>query len=338
MEVAVMADRIEAGTFRLVCGSREQLERIVAENAGRILGVLAYGADEPLLSNDDFPHAWIEMPTLGVASWYEIWIASRPVSSKHDGPLSFASDGNLLFGCLTLSEEDSGRLEPAAYTSYTTIFDALDREDYPELLRVWNYFPKINDTGCGLERYREFNIGRHEAFTVKGRVIGDGCVPAACALGTQQGRLVICFLAGKLEVTAIENPRQTSAFRYPRNFGPKSPTFSRGVLVGEALLISGTASIVGSETVHHGDVFAQLEETLENLRMVIDEARKCGFTADDPGALFLNVYLRHVEDYPGVRERLDAEFGVAVHVVYLQADICRADLLVEVEAFWMPGT
>lgn len=333
-----MTDGVAADALRLVCGSREQLDRAVAECPGRILGVLAYGAVEPVLPAGDFPRAWVELPVLGADAWYEIWVATRPVATAHDGRISFCCDGSLLFGSLVLPENGDDRLEATAYAAYHEIFDLLDRKGYPELLRAWNYFPKINDAGDEFERYREFNMGRHEAFIAKGRIIGEGSVPAACALGTPRGNLVVCFLAGKMPGIPIENPRQTSAYRYPRDFGPKSPTFSRGVLAGEALLVSGTASIIGSETVHRGDVCRQLEETLENLRAVIGQARRFGFGADDPRHLFLNVYLRHAEDYPAVHGRLEAEFGAMAHVVYLQADVCRADLLIEVEAFWMRDT
>lgn len=149
--------------------------------------------------------------------------------------------------------------------------------------------------------------------------------------------MVVCFLAGKEPGIAIENPRQTNAYRYPQDFGPRSPTFARGMLVGEALFISGTASIIGSETVHVEDVSRQLEETIANLHAVIAQARESGFTATDCSELFMNVYLRHAADYSRVRDRLVAEFGGTAHIAWMQADVCRADLLVEIEAFWMPG-
>ena len=48
------------------------------------------------------------------------------------------------------------------------------------------------------------------------------------------------------------------------------------------------------------------------------------------------VYVRHVDDAPLVRRVLEAALGPAAHTVrhavYLEADICRQDLLVEIEA------
>lgn len=318
--------------FRIFCGGREQFERVATKYAGNIFGGIVYGAVKPV-HDAAFPLAWVELPVLGAEAWYEAWVSPHPVTVRRDGRVVVASDGSLLFGSLSLPE--TAGLEAMAHDAYAEIFDVLDRSAYPELLRVWNYFGRINEDGEKLERYREFNVGRHEAFTEKKRVIGEGCVPAACVLGTRQGNLELAFLAGKAPGVPIENPRQTNAYRYPADFGPRSPIFSRGILVGDALLVSGTASIVGSKTLHHDDVLMQLEETLENVRQVMQGARESGFAARDAHGLFLNVYLRRAADLPAVSRRLSTEFGEAAHIVYLQADVCRADLLIEIEAFWM---
>jgi hypothetical protein len=315
------------------CGGREEYDRIATKYAGRILGGIVYGAAAPA-HDADFPLAWVGLPVLGAACHYELWISPRPVMVWRDGGIILASDGRLLLGSLSLAE--TAPLDTLAREASETVFTALDRARYPQLLRVWNYFARINAVGEKLERYREFNMGRHEAFVAKGRAIGNGSVPAACALGTDRGNLELLFLAGKAPGMPIENPRQTSAYHYPADFGPRSPTFSRGILVDGALLVSGTASIVGSETQHPGDVLRQLEETLKNLRLVEQGARQDGFAAPDDHGLFLNVYLRRVADYPAVHRRLQAEFGAAAQIVYLHADICRADLLIEIEAFHAP--
>lgn len=321
--------------LRLNCGSRAYFERVLEECAGRVLGVLAYGAVEPELPAKEFPCVWVQQPVFGVEAWYEIWVSTQPVTVKSHDQTICAQDGRLIFGCLMLTEVGNERLESKAFEVYTAIFDRLDCEDYPQLLRVWNYFPRINGIGSELERYREFNVGRHRAFSHKNRTIFGGSVPAACTLGTKNGGLAVCFLASRVPGVPLENPRQTSAYRYPKHFGPRSPIFSRGMLLGDALFISGTASIIGSETAHPGNIFRQLDETLENLQSVIRQAQEGGFDTSDSDNLFFNVYLRYAEDYPGVRARLDAELGGEDRVVYILADICRADLLIEVEAFWI---
>jgi len=102
-----------------------------------------------------------------------------------------------------------------------------------------------------------------------------------------------------------------------------------------ALFVSGTASIVGHESVHLGDVQAQLAETLTNLRTVIAEAGRrttARFSLEDTEPV---VYVRHPADAPGLRAQLAAALGESSRfmrqAVFLEADICRAELLVEIE-------
>jgi enamine deaminase RidA (YjgF/YER057c/UK114 family) len=99
------------------------------------------------------------------------------------------------------------------------------------------------------------------------------------------------------------------------------------------LFVSGTASIVGHQTLHEGNVVAQAHETLTNLQSVVAAAVSHG--ARDVALLsdmFLKAYLRHPDDQPLVRQVLAGHGLDADAVLYLHADICRANLLVEIEA------
>jgi len=136
----------------------------------------------------------------------------------------------------------------------------------------------------------------------------------------------------------IENPRQVSAFHYPRSYGPCSPSFSRATLLpwsdGARLLVSGTASIVGHATVFAGDTAAQLRQTAANLQALLEQAaRRHGgcVRADDFEAESYTVYLRHEEDLAGIAAQLRELFGRAPYRV-LGGDICRRELLIEVDA------
>ena len=158
-------------------------------------------------------------------------------------------------------------------------------------------------------------------------------VPWGCA----EGPLTIAFLAGRVPPLRIENPRQTSAYHYPAQYGARSPTFSRATLArcgnDEIFLLSGTASVVGHATLHPDDVLAQTRETIANIRAVVGEANRLssgpGFTLSD---LHYRVYIRHATDLPVVRAELERSVGDAPESVYLNADVCRQDLLVEIEA------
>ncbi|WP_219217400.1 chorismate transformation enzyme, FkbO/Hyg5 family [Variovorax boronicumulans] len=271
----------------------------------------------------------------------DVWQASGEVRSGTTGVVRWRTDGHWLLGAIDLDEaaEQQG-VARLAERAYTDLFLALQQSGCPHLQRIWNYLPQINGDGGGLERYRQFNMGRQQAFLDAGQAAFEGA-PAACALGIRQGALCIRFLAGQIAPLPIENPRQVSAYRYPETYGPRSPTFSRAALadlgdVQVALFISGTASIVGHETVHLGDVRAQTEETLRNLAAVIGAANERTDARFALPELETVVYVRHVADAPVVRAVLEAALGADAptvrHGVYLEADICRQDLLVEIEA------
>ncbi|MBS0340704.1 MAG: hypothetical protein JSS56_09260 [Proteobacteria bacterium] len=300
------------------------------------LGALAYGAPSamPWLSSVHAPVLFAQAPQA------DLWLAGAHIDTGRSGTVHWRTDGRWAFGTIDLPERGEG-LESLAETAYRDLFQALDDAGCPHLLRIWNYLPRINEDGGGLERYRQFNMGRQRAFIDAGHTVYEGS-PAACALGAaQDGGLSIRFLAGQAAPLAIENPRQVSAYRYPSSYGPRPPTFSRAALAdlgaGQlALLISGTASIVGHATVHPGDIAEQTRETLRNLAAVVEAANQRCTAGFDLAELHTVVYVRHPGAAPRVREVLAAALGADAtflqSAAYLQADICRQDLLVEIEA------
>lgn len=302
------------------------------------LGGLGYG-----LPGDGQALGGLPVPVLGGRPCVDAWLGhadgtAADVQSGRQGAVHWRHDGHWLHGVLDMPEADANLAE-AAEQAYRDIFATLQATGFGHLLRLWNYLPRINAQTGGLERYRQFNVGRQQAFLAAGHSAFEGA-PAACAIGTAQGELRVRFLAGHERPLAVENPRQVSAYRYPSCYGPRAPTFSRAALArlgaGQvALLVSGTASIVGHETRHAGDVRAQTQETLANLRAVLAAAQPRCSAVLALADLQPCVYVRHAQDQAAVQQALDAAWGAASpaarSAVYLQADICRADLLVEVE-------
>src|SRR5690606_3893026 len=136
---------------------------------------------------------------------------------------------------------------------YARLLGRLRRLGCRQVVRVWNFLPGINVGMGDGEGYVQFNVARAAAFEEFG--IGGQSLPAATAVGTAPGQpLIVVMLASLGGGRAIENPRQVSAYRYPRLYGPRPPAFSRGMLVGAGGLpvvyVSGTASIVGHKSVH----------------------------------------------------------------------------------------
>ena len=306
------------------------------------LGALCYSADA-MCPDRDFPCLDVPLPRLDRAeSEYEIWRSGGRLTSGQQGDVRYRHNEEFVFGTIVLAEDrfapEAGQtsLQKASESAYRQVFTLLDHLSMPYPFRFWNYLPGINAHSHGSERYLQFNSGRQTAFLAHAREV-QGNLPAACALGTVQGSLSIAFLAGRVRPQAIENPRQISAFNYPSQYGPSSPTFSRASLVrttyGEIILISGTASVVGHASRHPGDVDAQTRETMANIKAVLVEANRLSTCASfAPGDLIYRIYLRRPADLERVRAAMAQCIATPFSAVYLQADICRQDLLVEVEA------
>jgi enamine deaminase RidA (YjgF/YER057c/UK114 family) len=320
---------------------------------GDVLGVATFnGAPDSAAGAAEIPVAQVSTAVLpGSGHVYEVWRCDTPATSGRRHQVRFRGTADMLFGCIALTEAPvatatAGRasqhspLHQATTQAYREICATLDAENYPYLLRVWNYLPDINRDSHGTERYRQFNTARQQVLRECGRSLA-GNVPAASALGAaSDSPVVVYFLAGRTAPTFLENPRQVSAYHYPQQYGRHSPVFSRATLLrhsgGVALLISGTASIVGHRSLHIGDTAAQTRETLANIEALLAEANRVARGARfELGALALKVYVRRPADLPVIKAELAAALGAGTKVIYLQADICRQDLLVEIEAAGM---
>jgi enamine deaminase RidA (YjgF/YER057c/UK114 family) len=312
-----------------------------------VLGLAHFGAQPIAISPKPIPVSELTIAPLVTADGVcEVWRADGPKSSGRIGAVQYRASEQLLYGCISVPESivlcggpdnEHSPLELATIGAYTDIFAALDALAYPQLVRIWNYVPSINEDVVDGERYWQFNRARQESFLSRKLPIVD-TVPAGSALGTPTGSpLVIYFLASRVAMRAIENPRQVSAYHYPSQYGPKSPTFSRAALLtepaGDTLLVSGTASIIGHESVHTNDVAAQTRETIANINALITEANRLSrdlrYARD---MLAYKVYVRNPQHLPTIAAELRAAIGYRAQVTYLQADVCRRELLVEIEA------
>ena len=321
-----------------------QIALMSQEELGRVFFIIGFGVTAP---DCPLPCGFmsVALPALCGSAPYEVWLADQSVSRgfpTQTGGIGFAKTDHVLFGCASITQGDDDHLEDITEALYRQIFDCMDGAGMRHFSRAWHYLPAINSAEQSLERYRRFSIGRHEAFVAKGRQI-ERDAPAASALGSksmpaQAAQLVIYFIATASPGTPIENPRQLSAYKYPLQYGPKSPTFARAFLAPspqDIFYVSGTASIVGHETLHAGDVRAQTRETIANIGSLTSEGEKQGAhkIGDTRRETHIKVYVRHADDIAVVREEVEAAFagGRPVEIVYFEADICRRDLLVEIE-------
>ena len=97
--------------------------------------------------------------------------------------------------------------------------------------------------------------------------------------------------------------------------------------------ISGTAAIRGEESLREADIARQTIMTCENIEYLVSAAnlRQSGMPAQEDAALsHLRIYLKHPHDRPAVEQILKERYG-PLPIIYMEADICRDELLIEME-------
>jgi hypothetical protein len=275
----------------------------------------------------------LKIPVLGDEAREVIF--PQALTRQEGAGLPLFTQGGLLLGCVTEPVTDERALSGQTQAIYRRVLAAARGH---HLYRIWNYVPRINALAGGLENYRAFCQGRSLAFEAGAGAGFPQVLPSASGVGSDDGCLSLVFVAGSVPPRHFENPEQIPAYRYPQEHGPRSPSFSRAtvaVLPDRTLtFISGTAAIKGHQTVAPGTLEAQLDCTVDNLRLISSAAG----LGDDLGAgrvshRHFKVYLRHAADFAVTRTRLEHSLLRSTdRVIYLQADICRAALNVEIEA------
>jgi chorismate lyase / 3-hydroxybenzoate synthase len=270
-------------------------------------------------------------PLLG-AGLVEVWRANGPVRGGFDGEIRYATDDHYLAGALEVREREHGGLAAAAAYAYRAIVEFQAKSVHRHLLRIWNYLDAINAGEGDAERYRVFCTGRTQGFSHA----SSEHFPAATAIGRRDGDdvLQVYWLAGREPGLALENPRQVSAYRYPRQYGPTPPVFSRAMLVAPGLLmISGTASIVGHASRHVGSAQRQLAEIFSNLDSLLQRARAHApaLPARFGRSTLVKAYLRDERHLKFVESELRARLPADTPHLVLAGDVCRSDLLIELD-------
>lgn len=225
---------------------------------------------------------------------------------------------------------------------------------FNSVFRQWNYVEQIFDFDQVENRQRQnyqlFNEIRNEYYSKY--LTGPG-FPAATGIGTNLNGVTIECMAvtsdSDVTTVAISNPKQINSYKYGQEVlkgDPQSsckqnqpPQFERARLMtnghSSRLLISGTASIVGQETIGLNDVEEQTYVTIENIGQLVSEknlrAHYPELTVFPDKYAYVRVYVKNEEDIPTVKVICENHFR-AVPMSFVKADICRADLLVEIEA------
>lgn len=299
----------------------------------------------------------MQPPCCGAALALEAWaIGGKSVRVEHFGShaLAVAYDGVRWVYC--------AGLEPAVSLSgvHPQTLDALGRlraalkqagSSYEHVVRTWFYLGDITEPEAGDQRYQELNRARTDFY----RDIRFHCsslasnsaqsvYPASTGIGMVGRGLVASCLALETQrddvfLLPLENPQQTPAYAYQAKYSPKSPKFSRAVALGLGdyltTWVSGTASIVNSESCHLGDPATQTEQTINNIERLISAENFVRHGLKGAGASLhdlakVRVYVKRPEDLAKCQEVCKRRLG-GVPAVYVVAGVCRPELLVEIE-------
>ena len=314
------------------------LEALLRASPSKVLGIVRY-EKRSLGAAGDFgacPVVRLDLPQFNGPPLAEVWTSNLPVIYHQVEGIHCAMTDEVLFGVVQLEERPGALLDSVTYKAYRRLLVQARALGYPHLLRVWNYFPHITRESGRLERYQRFCAGRHQALAEN--LSGfPRTLPAGTAVGTRSGPLTIHFLAAKRPGTHVENPRQVRAYEYPPLYGPSSPSFARATLQpstsGSQLLISGTASVVGHVSAHIGDPGKQTLEIIHNLNALIVQTEQLhGVTRGQwCGQALFKIYIRHPAHFATICDILKEQLPSHTQVLYLQGEMCRRELLLEIE-------
>jgi chorismate lyase/3-hydroxybenzoate synthase len=255
------------------------------------------------------------------------------------------------FALLSTRVADVGDLSPAqfeqrTFDAYVSIAARLADSRLRHPVRFWNHVPFITDPAdAGRDNYMVFNAGRFRAFTswFGGPAQFDRDVATASATGHRGRDLVVHCLATDAPGVAVNNPRQVAPYHYSQRFGPLPPCFARATRLANPpglLLVGGTASVRGEDSVHADDLASQLRESFLNLAALTGAAAGRKPTATAAAATVsrllatfreLRVYYPNPKRTREIESAIRAAFPSLRQLEMLHADLCRAELLVEIE-------
>jgi len=244
--------------------------------------------------------------------------------------------------------EDS--ITQASERAFQNAIEILSQEGLSirHIIRQWNYIEDIalvKGAESTSQNYQDFNDVRAHYY---GQDHFKDGYPAATGIGQNTGGVIVGFIAlsesEHIKVSPIANPGQIDAHKYSELVleGSSSekctPKFERAKLVtigsGNYIYVSGTASILGEHTMHKGDVEKQTLTTIENIKRLFakENQEMLGLQFDVSEIQFshLRVYVKHMKDIPAVEKICNRELNCKSSL-FLESDVCREDLLVEIE-------
>jgi enamine deaminase RidA (YjgF/YER057c/UK114 family) len=257
--------------------------------------------------------------------------APRPVARRWSRD---AAEYVLLQGIDSLPAGGAAHCPPE--TEFEVLFDRVEGllqtfgATLHDVVRTWFYLDDI------LGVYTTFNRVRSARYAAAG-LLGPGVsadrLPASTGIGGKNARRA-CVVADVLAVRAQPNApvrrlashTQLEPMRYGSSFARGAMLSTRGVTV---LHVSGTAAIGASgASLHPGDIEAQVDATLDHVASLLASA--AGATLADVAAA--SAFVKRPEYAKVFEERLRARGLVSFPAIVTVADVCREELLFELDA------
>ncbi len=241
----------------------------------------------------------------------------------------------------TLFPDDTTKAAGEAFDLMRLVLES-EEMNLHNIVRQWNYIGNITSVTGNGENYHNFNSVRSSNYAAYRT---QQVFPAATGIGIKHGGVSLDFFAVKggdeLSIIPVNNPEQVKPYQYGQVVlkGLQCPQFERAMAVSYAneytLFISGTASILGQDTIGVDDIEKQTLVTIENIMKLVDTNNRTGYPGttsfDVSNLIQLRVYVKRQSDFERVREICNSYFNEAPSV-FIEADVCRENLLVEIEA------
>lgn len=315
---------------------------------------------------NNIPVSFVPQPPLDSTVCIEVFAADadaliRNMGNKRLGDINYMridyeDRTEIISGGISLDIHDADFISQAEYC-LEKAGELLQNEGftYSDIVRQWNYLGNICECvhreNCTNQNYQHFNDLRTKFFNTAEWCNG---YPSSTGIGISINRCILDFIAVKpkqgIKIIPLRNPRQVDAHKYSPEVlkgeavsgfeRATTPKFERGkIILGEAcaeIFVSGTAAILGQDSVNNDNAETQAKITIGNILELVSKENLSNHGVDMTGkkTVFrcLRVYLKNKEEYLLVKNICDEYFG-DIPITFVQAEVCRFELLVEIEAY-----
>ena len=282
-----------------------------------------------------------------------------------EAEISIAEKNGVCYGLIENSEESLLFIEGVPSSDFSKgvkeqseeVFGKIDAllslHDFAvdDIVRQWNYIGNIVSYRDGKQNYQEFNDARTIYYSQGQWQYG---YPAATGIGASGEGIIVGCIAFKSKnsyrraIYPIDNPLQVAAHAYSKQVliyrteesMKSTPKFERAKLIktqrGVCCFVSGTAAIRGEQSAAISTAKEQAIMTIENIKYLVSPENLQRHFCKPYNLKYaqLQVFIKNAQDYAEVRSVVEQAYP-QMSVVYTIADVCRSELLVEIEGILM---